>query len=204
MQYIMLISKGWWNFLSLRLVNNFIPFIVKADTGFLCIGWHIYRFKLEPPGISDLAILMLFYSVTQFSVLSPLKARIRCTLKQRWDLLKIYFQDKDKRSVVNCLNFIKKFGCREKPSVPDIRKLIAKVCKISFIVVGPKGERTLTVRTPENIKTVLESVCCTFHSPVCGEFCEKYNWFKSWSRITICFVFASLNGPTRNCTMMSI
>ena len=48
-------------------------------------GWVIYWFKFEPSVIS--VILVTFYSVTKFSILSPLKVMYRFMLMQRWDLL---------------------------------------------------------------------------------------------------------------------
>ena len=44
--------------------------------------------------ISNLAILISFKSVKEFSILSPLNIMNRFTLK-RWDLLGIYFENKE-------------------------------------------------------------------------------------------------------------
>lgn len=81
----------------------------------------------------------------------------RFTLEQRWDLLEIYFQNKDNWSEIarKCRT---KFGRREGPTVPGIRKFIAKVRGTGFIVDAPRRERARTVRTPEHIEAVAESV----------------------------------------------
>ena len=75
------------------------------------------------------------------------------------------------------------------------------------------------VRTPENIEAEVESVLFINSSLFSRiehcrhvDFCEKFsvwcltmfNWFKSWSCMIIRFVFSSLDGPTRNCMIMSI
>ena len=62
--------------------------IVMVKAKCVCIGLAIYRFKFEPS-----AILMSFYSVTKFNILSLLKVMNRFTLdfaKKK----KIFFSDK--------------------------------------------------------------------------------------------------------------
>ena len=52
------------------------------------MGWAICRLKFVSSVISNLSTLMTFYSVTEFSVLSPLNVLNRFELeKQRWYLL---------------------------------------------------------------------------------------------------------------------
>ena len=72
--------------------------------------------------------------------------------------MKSYFQNKDNWSEIARQCYIK-FGCREEPTVVDIRKLIATVHEIRVIIDAMKRERTRTVRTPENIEAVAENGC---------------------------------------------
>ena len=65
---------------------NFIWFLSNFPWQFNRVA--IYQFKFEPlPFITNLAILMSFYSVTKFSILSSLNVMNRFTLEQSWDLL---------------------------------------------------------------------------------------------------------------------
>ena len=61
--------------------------IVMVKAKCVCIGLAIYRFKFEPS-----AILMSFYSVTKFNILSLLKVMNRFTLD--FAKKKIFFSDK--------------------------------------------------------------------------------------------------------------
>ena len=51
------------------------------------------------------------------------------------------------------------FGRREAPSAPYIRYLVKKVKEPGILIDKPKREKPKTVRTPENIAAVAESVC---------------------------------------------
>ena len=51
------------------------------------------------------------------------------------------------------------FGRREAPSAPYVRYLVKKVKETGILVDKPKRENPKTVRTPENIAAVVESVC---------------------------------------------
>ena len=50
---------------------------------------------------------MSFYSVTKFSILSPLNVMNRFTLQQRWNLLENYFQNKDNQFEIFFAKIIK-------------------------------------------------------------------------------------------------
>ena len=50
--------------------------------------------------MKNLAILMLIYLIPKFSILSPLNVMNLFMIEQRWDLLEIYFQNKDNSSGV--------------------------------------------------------------------------------------------------------
>ena len=51
------------------------------------------------------------------------------------------------------------FGRREAPPVPYVRYLVKKVKETSILIDKSKREKPKTVRTPENIAAVAESVC---------------------------------------------
>ena len=55
-------------------------------------------------------------------------------------------------------NYTKKFDRRERPTVPDIRKFIAKIHETGFTVNAPRHKCAPTARTPKNIEAVFESV----------------------------------------------
>ena len=57
-----------------RLAKNCLLTLVKY-----CIRWASYQFKFKPPVISNLALLMLFYSATEFSILCSLNVLNRFT-----------------------------------------------------------------------------------------------------------------------------
>ena len=65
----------------------------------ICIWFAIYRFSFEPLVISNLAILPLFYSVTQRSILFPLNVMSRFTFEQHWDICWILGKKKHRRAV---------------------------------------------------------------------------------------------------------
>ena len=136
------------------------------------------------------------------------------TLEQRWEILRHYF--KNRGNVAECMRELRTdFGRREAPSAPYLLYLVKKVKKTGILNDKPKREKPKTVRTPENIAAVAESVCeepsisihvmlnnWTFRKHYCDEFCiktlvwqhTKFNWFRSSSQLTIQCVFASLSG----------
>ena len=50
-------------------------------------------------------------------------------------------------------------GRREAPSAPFVRYLVKKLKGTGILIDKPKREKPKTVRTPENIAAVAESVC---------------------------------------------
>ena len=97
---------------------------------------------------------MSFYSVTKFSILSQLNVINRFTLEQSWGLLEIYFRNMHE----NAQKCYTKFDRKEGLTVSAIHKFVAKVPKSGLIVDAPKWESAHTVRSPENIEVVTESL----------------------------------------------
>ena len=58
------------------------------------------------------------------------------------------------------------FGRREAPSAPYVRYLGKKVKETAILIDKPKREKPKTVRTPENIAVVAESVCETLSTSI--------------------------------------
>ena len=101
-----------------------------------------------------------------------------------------------------------------------------KVKETGINIDKAKREKPKTVRTPENIAAMAESVCeapstyqftvvlnnWTFRKHHSDEFCikslvwchTKFNWFRSWIQLTIQCVFASLSGPAIDLQKMPI
>ena len=80
------------------------------------------------------------------------------TLEQRWKILRHYFENHG--NVAECVRKLRTdFGKREAPLVPYVRYLAKKVKETGILVYKPKREKPKTVRTPENIAAVTESVC---------------------------------------------
>ena len=80
------------------------------------------------------------------------------TLEQRWEILRHYF--KNHGNVAECVRKLRTvFGRREAPSAPYVRYLVKKVKETGILIVKPKRKKSKTVRTPENIAAVAESVC---------------------------------------------
>ena len=69
------------------------------------------------------------------------------TLEQRWEILRHYFENHGN------------VGRREAPSAQYVRYLVKKVKESGILIDKPKHEKPKTVRTPENIAAVAESVC---------------------------------------------
>lgn len=79
------------------------------------------------------------------------------TLEQRWEILRHYFENHG--NVVECVRKLRTdFGRREAPSAPYVRYLVKKVKETGILIDKPKREKPKTVRTPENIAAVAESV----------------------------------------------
>ena len=51
------------------------------------------------------------------------------------------------------------FGRREAPSSPYVRNIVKKVKETGILIDKPKREKPKTVRTPDKIAAVTESVC---------------------------------------------
>ena len=80
------------------------------------------------------------------------------TLEQRWEILRHYFENHG--TVAECLRKLHTdFGRREAPSALYIRYLVKKVKETGILIDKLKLEKPKTVRTPENIAAVKESVC---------------------------------------------
>ena len=80
------------------------------------------------------------------------------TLEQRWEILRHYFENHG--NVAECVRKLRTdFGRREAPSAPYVRYLVKKVKETGILIDKPKREKPKTVRTPENIAAVAESVC---------------------------------------------
>ena len=98
-----------------------------------------------------------------------------------------------------------------KPSViANLAKLMSFQSVTKFNALSSLNEHVKITKLWLRFIIVLKN--WIFHAPVYVKFCEKIsawhlikvNWFKSWNRMIIRFVFAFLNGPTRNYTLMSI
>ena len=82
------------------------------------------------------------------------------TLEQRWEILRHYFENRG--NVAECARKLRtNFGRREVPSASYIRYLVKKVKETGILIDKPKRDKAKTVRTPENIAAVTESVCET-------------------------------------------
>ena len=74
------------------------------------------------------------------------------TLEHRWEILQHYFENHG--NVAECVRkLLTDFGRREAPSAPHVRYLVKKVKETGILIDKPE-----TVRTPENIAAVAESV----------------------------------------------
>ena len=80
------------------------------------------------------------------------------TLEQRWEILRDYFENHG--SIAECVRKLRTdFGIREAPSAPYVSYLMQKVNETDILVDKPKRGKPKTVRKPENIASVAESVC---------------------------------------------
>ena len=79
------------------------------------------------------------------------------TLEQRWEILRHYFENQG--NFAECVRKLcTDFGRREGLSAPYPRYLVQKVKETGILIDKPKCEKPKTVRTPENIAAVAESV----------------------------------------------
>ena len=80
------------------------------------------------------------------------------TLEQRWEILRNFFENHS-----NVAEYVQKlrtdFGRKEAPSATYVRYLVRKVKETGILIDKPKRGKPKTVRTPENIAAVAESVC---------------------------------------------
>ena len=80
------------------------------------------------------------------------------TFEQRWKILRHYFENHG--NVAECVRKLRKdFGRREAPSAQYVRYLVKNVKGSGILIDKPKREKPKTVRTPDNIADVAESVC---------------------------------------------
>ena len=80
------------------------------------------------------------------------------TLKQRWEILRNYFENYG--DVAACVRKLRMdFGKREALSALYVRYFVKKMKETSILIDKPKRENPKAVRTPENIAAVAESVC---------------------------------------------
>ena len=79
------------------------------------------------------------------------------TLEQWWEILQHYVENHG--NVAKCMRKLRTdFKRRETTSAPYVRYLVKKVKETGILSDKPKGEKPKTVRTPENIAAVAESV----------------------------------------------
>ena len=80
------------------------------------------------------------------------------TLEQRWEILHHYFENHG--NVAECVRKLRTdFGRRKAPSAQYVRYLVKKVKETGILIDKSKREKPKTVRTPENIAAVAESMC---------------------------------------------
>ena len=80
------------------------------------------------------------------------------TLEQRREILPDYFENHG--NVTECMRKLcTDCGRREAPSAPHVCYLVKKVKETGMLIHKPKREKPKTLRTPENIVAVAESVC---------------------------------------------
>ena len=73
-------------FLKIFIKETFLNFKEHK----MCTRYH-YTYRMVHLSINlNLAMHMSFYSVTKFSILSPLNIMNRFQIDQRWDLMEIY------------------------------------------------------------------------------------------------------------------
>ena len=127
------------------------------------------------------------------------------------EILKIYLLNKDKWNEIACK--CTKFSRSEGPIVARKRKFIAKVLKLVSLDLSAFVQcicskilhlwlKVFVIIHQPQFVIVLKK--WNFHTPLDIKYYEKismFGWFKIWKRMTICFVFASLDEPTSNCTM---
>ena len=79
-------------------------------------------------------------------------------LEQFWEILRHYFEIH--ANVAECMQKLRTdFGRREAPFAPYVCYLVKKVKEAGILIDKPKRGKPKTLRTPENIAAVAESVC---------------------------------------------
>ena len=115
------------------------------------------------------------------------------TLEQRWEIFRHYFENRG--NVAECVRkFRMDLGRRKAPSPPYVRYLVQK-------------SKNHSVKSQK--QCVHQRVFRRHHW---DKFCintlvwrnTKFNWFRSWSQLTIQRVFASLSGPAIDLQKMPI
>ena len=80
------------------------------------------------------------------------------TFEQCWKILRHYFENHGNGA--ECVRKSRtNFARREAPSASHVRYLVKKVKQPGILIDKPKREKPKTLRTPENIAAVAESVC---------------------------------------------
>ena len=79
------------------------------------------------------------------------------TLKERWEILRHYFENHG--NVAECVRKLRTaMGRRKAPNEAYVRYFAKKVRETGLLIDKPTRDRPKTVRTPENIAAVAESV----------------------------------------------
>ena len=79
------------------------------------------------------------------------------TLEQCWEILRHYFENHG--NIAECVRKLRTdFRRRAAPSAQCVRYFVKKVKETGILIDKPKREKQKTVRTPENIAAVAESV----------------------------------------------
>ena len=133
------------------------------------------------------------------------------TLEQRWVILRHYFEN----HVAECVRKLVRtdFRRREAPSAPYVRYL-KSINQSQKLYVHPRilvpWQKVCVKRHQHQFTVVLNNWLFRRHH--WDEFCiktsvwrqTKFNWFSSWSQLTIQCVFASLGGPAIDLQKMPI
>lgn len=100
---------------------------------------------------------MSFFLSQKFSFIFVVDEMSRLTLEQKWEMLEIYFHNKDNWAEIarKCRT---KFGAKSALTGNGIKKFVHKVRETGFLVDKPTRSRIRPVRSTENIAAVAESV----------------------------------------------
>ena len=83
-------------------------------------------------------------------------------LEQSWEILRNYFENHG--NIAECVRKLSTdFERREAPSASYVRYLVKNFKETGIHIDKPKREKPKTVRTPQNIAAMAESVCVKRH-----------------------------------------